>query len=357
MIKIARAVHHAHQHGILHRDLKPENILFDTRGEPHVADFGLARILGSDRRLTHSRLVPGTPEYLAPERITSRDAPSTAADIWSLGVLLYQLLAGRLPFTAESPAAVIRKIVEEEPPPLRSGQLDNRFSKEDHGKNDERGAAPDRDLAAICLKCLEKAPADRYSSAAALAEDLERWLRHESIFARPVGARERAWKWVRRHPWKTAFGLALGWGITGPLTVALAYVLLINYLRALHHVAFFEDGVVELSIRDNRGTRITRNFDAGTFRGRPRTVVLEFLDVPDDLRSNLTVRLRCDWAGLPDPARSDLLRHGSRFTLSASHRRILADFHYYFTEEGWSASELISRMSNARIRLTTVSQP
>ena len=184
MIKVARAVHHAHQRGILHRDLKPGNILLDAAGEPHVADFGLAKLLEHDSALTQSAVVLGTPSYMAPEQAEGRmKEATTAVDIYSLGAIFYELLTGRPPFTGASALDVLTQVREREPASPQSLKPEL-----------------DRDLAVICLKCLEKDPAHRYGSAEALAEELQRWLADEPIQARRTTLPERAWKWARRKP-------------------------------------------------------------------------------------------------------------------------------------------------------------
>ena len=184
LAKVARAVQHAHERGVLHRDLKPANILLDLQNEPRVVDFGLARCDHAESGFTLTGMVVGTPGYMSPEQATgqSRDL-TTVSDIFSLGTVFYELLTGRPPFDGESSVGILRRLVEEEP---------------ERPTTVMRGLDPD--LEVICLHCLEKEPGHRYPSAQALAEDLERWLRHEPILARPVRPLERLAKWARRHP-------------------------------------------------------------------------------------------------------------------------------------------------------------
>ena len=215
--KVARAVHHAHQRSVIHRDLKPANILVDAAGEPHVTDFGLARRLGTHSSLTLTGSPLGTPAYMSPEQARGEKTVTTASDIWSLGVMLYELLAGHPPFEAENVPALLRKIAEEEPEQLANYDL--RFTREtgsgaSSGKpvvnrKSEIVNQIDPDLATIALKCLEKEPARRYASAAELADDLGRWQRNEPILARRTTGWERALKWTARHPRQAAMVLAL----------------------------------------------------------------------------------------------------------------------------------------------------
>ncbi|MBA3834132.1 MAG: protein kinase [Chthoniobacterales bacterium] len=182
--KMAHTVHYAHEHGILHRDIKPGNILLDAEGEPHLTDFGLARLVETESNLTRTTEVLGTPSYVAPEQASGNNlALTSATDIYSLGAVLYQLLTGRPPFLGGTAYETVRLVLETDP---RSPRLLN--------------SNIDRDLSTICLKCLEKDPQHRYSSALALAEDLERWLRREPICARHAGFFIRGKKWLQRNP-------------------------------------------------------------------------------------------------------------------------------------------------------------
>lgn len=178
---MARAVHFAHQHNIIHRDLKPANILLGADGTLKVSDFGLARWTeGNDRTVTHQVL--GTPDYMAPEQ-ASGSRVTGSVDVWALGAILYELLTGRPPFTSDTALRTLARIANEEPVP--PSQL-----------RPECG----RDLETICLKCLEKSPSARYSSALDLANDLRAYQEGRTIVARPVGPRGRAIRWARRRP-------------------------------------------------------------------------------------------------------------------------------------------------------------
>ena len=190
--KLARTVSYAHEHGILHRDIKPGNILLDAKGEPHLTDFGLARLVETESTVTRTMEVLGTPSYMAPEQAVGNNAGVTrATDIYGLGAVLYQLLTGHPPFAGGTTFETVRLVLDTEP---RQPRLLN--------------PKVDRDLATICLKCLDKDPQRRYSSALALAEDLERWLKHEPIRGRRTGIFTGGRKWMRRNRKLVATGAA-----------------------------------------------------------------------------------------------------------------------------------------------------
>src|SRR6266550_2983564 len=239
--KVARTVHYAHEHGILHRDIKPGNILLDAKGEPLLTDFGLARLVEAESTITGTLEVLGTPSYMAPEQAVGETRKLTSAtDVYGLGAVLYQLLTGQPPFAGGTTYETIRLLRDTEPRPPRL--LNPKI---------------DRDLSTICLKCLEKDPKRRYSLALALAEDLQHWLRHESIKARRTGVFTRGRKWVRRNPSSALLAASLitlaaviGWNvwksafISHPVTNGVA-VLPFENLSPDPENAYFAEGIQE----------------------------------------------------------------------------------------------------------------
>jgi WD40 repeat protein len=217
ILQVARGVGHAHQRGILHRDLKPSNILLEDEDHPRIADFGLAYRLDGPNELTHSGLALGTPAYMAPEQGFGSGDVTTATDIWGIGAILYQLLAGRPPFLAATAMALARAVAEDDPTPPLAVR-----SRLDKTRRRIPARVFDRDLETICLKCLAKSPTSRYPTAEALADDLERCLRGHPILARPVGPLERGQRWCQRRP-RIAILVALLFlvlgvmGVGGPL--------------------------------------------------------------------------------------------------------------------------------------------
>src|SRR5437762_2532933 len=262
--KLARAVHYAHEHGILHRDIKPGNVLLDAKGEPHLTDFGLARLVETESTVTHTMEVLGTPSYMAPEQAVGNNARvAGATDIYGLGAVLYQLLTGHPPFAGGTTYETIKLLLDTEPrqPRLLNPKLD-------------------RDLSTICLKCLEKDPQRRYSSALALAEDLERWLKHEPIQARRTGVLTRGKTWVRRNPTSAllaasliALAAAAGWIVwkseltRQPLTTGIA-VLPFENLSEQKDNAVFAD-----SVQDDILTKLAKIADLKVIS---RTSVMEY---------------------------------------------------------------------------------
>jgi serine/threonine protein kinase/Tfp pilus assembly protein PilF len=239
--KLARTVHYAHEHGILHRDIKPGNILLDQNGEPHLTDFGLARLLETESTITRTLEVMGTPSYMAPEQAAGETTKlNKATDIYGLGAVFYQLLTGHPPFAGGTSWETIRLLLDTEP---RQPRLWNRKIS--------------RDLSTICLKCLEKDPQRRYSSALALAEDLEHWLKHEPIRAKRSGFLRHVGKWARRKPAiaaliasLVALAAAIGWNvwkselINRPETKGIAVLPFENLSPDLDN-AYFADGIQE----------------------------------------------------------------------------------------------------------------
>jgi WD40 repeat protein/tRNA A-37 threonylcarbamoyl transferase component Bud32 len=233
---IARAVHFAHTQGVVHRDLKPANVLLAADGTPKITDFGLAK--GADSGLTLTGAVLGTPAYMAPEQARG-DSRSVgpAADVWALGVLLYEGLTGHPPFRGAAPLDTIQQVTNSEPvPPTRL-----------------QPKVP-RDLETVCLKCLEKDPVRRYPSAVDLAEDLRRARSGEPVRARPVGIAERACRWARRNPAVAGLlGLAV-LSLVGGTAAALTFAISADAARGREAARAAAEAVAKRDAEDSRTT-------------------------------------------------------------------------------------------------------
>ena len=270
MAKVARTVHYAHEHGILHRDIKPGNILLDAKGEPHLTDFGLARLLQSESTVTHTLEVLGTPSYMAPEQAAGNKSKLTSAtDVYGVGAVLYQLLTSHPPFAGRTTYETVRSVLETEPRPPRTWNPN-----------------VDRDLSTICLKCLEKDPTRRYDSAYALAEDLERWLKHQPIRARHTGVFTRGKKWCRRNPTTAllaALLLALSTTVgvmiwksrpTPPLSTGVAVLPFVN-LSADKENEYLSDGITEdlcTALSKINGLRVPARTSSFMFKGKTEDI-------------------------------------------------------------------------------------
>jgi WD40 repeat protein len=240
MATLAEAVAHAHERGVVHRDLKPGNVLLQSSGLiPKITDFGLAKLAegnGADVSQTQTGAILGTPSYMAPEQAGAKKEIGPAADIYALGAILYELLTGRPPFVADSTLEMLVLVRNQEP--LAPSRL--------------RPKLP-RDLETICLKCLQKEPGRRYSSARALANDLRHYLAGEPIQARPVGTVERWMKWTRRRP--TVAALLVG------LVMAVSAGLMASSILWLH--AEGERGRAEMEKRQSQDRLVSLRVATG----------------------------------------------------------------------------------------------
>ena len=341
--KVARTVHYAHDHNILHRDIKPGNILLDAKGEPHLTDFGLARLVESESSVTHTLDVLGTPSYMAPEQAVGNNAAvSRATDVYGLGAVLYQLLTGHPPFAGGTTYETIKLLLDSEP---RQPRLWN--------------AKIDRDLSTICLKCLEKDPKRRYSSALALAEDLEHWLKHEPIQARHTGVFARGRKWVQRNPTSAllatsllALAAAVGWNIwkgelvRRPVTTGIA-VLPFENLSDQKENAAFADGV-----QDDILTKLAK---IGDLKVISRTSVMDY-------RGKRNLRQIGNDLGVSHVLEGSVRRAGTHLRLNAQLIETRTDTHVWAEQYDRDLNDLFAIQSeiaqkvaerlNARITAT-----
>jgi len=313
--KVTRAIQYAHRQGILHRDLKPGNILLDARGEPLVSDFGLAKWLDSSSELTRTLTIFGTPGYIAPEQA---DGPARTlmptADIYSLGAILFDLLAGRPPFLGEHALAVIRQAAEKTAPKLRSLV---------------KGA--DRDLETICARCLEREPGMRYQSADGLAEDLERWLEGRPIVARPISTPQRLWRWAKRNPVLSTASVA----IVGLITLAINWQVNSRRLAAevLHEqLAAHSIAVIPFLNLDSANADLPLAMAVG------RELESLFSHIgPATVRVSPQLSSQWTGGGIEDEVQEAAGRNNTRFVMSGTTRQFLHG--YRMSLHLWSGSD------------------
>ena len=329
LAKLARAVHYAHERGVLHRDVKPGNILLDAKGEPHLTDFGLARLAETESTVTRTTDFLGTPSYMAPEQARGRDPASagltSATDIYGLGAVFYHLVTGHPPFAGGTTYETVRLLLETDPrqPRLLNPKID-------------------RDLNTICLKCLEKDPKRRYSSALALAEDLERWLKHQPIQARHTGLLARGRKWLQRNPTSAVLvaclvvlAAAAGWIasksklVPQPVTTGIA-VLPFEDLSEQKENAVFADGV-----QDDILTKLAKIADLKVIS---RTSVMEY-------RGKRNMRQIGDALRVSHVLEGSARRNGTRVHMNAQLIDTRTDTHVWAEQYDRDLNELFAIQS------------
>ena len=231
MIDVAHAIAYAHEHGVMHRDLKPTNILLDQEGKPHLTDFGLAKLTGTDDQTTRTATVLGSPAYMAPEQAMGDSANvTTSVDIYGIGAVLYELLTGRPPFAGKTAFETLEAVVKAEPVPPRSAN-----------------PRLDQDLQTIALKCLEKDPAARYASAKDVSSELTRFLEGRPILARPVNSLVRVQRWCRRKP---------------AISSLLAALMLVTLVGFVGIISQWQTAIMERTRANINAAQATRERDA-----------------------------------------------------------------------------------------------
>lgn len=293
LVTVTRAIHYAHQRGILHRDLKPSNILLSSEGTPYIADLGLAKRISRDDSLTQPESILGTPGYMAPEQATAKSGQvSTAADVYSLGAILYEVLTGRPPHQADTPLGTLIQTQESEPSSVTTPSIHL-----------------SRDLETICLKCLRRDPRQRYGTAEALADDLERWLAGKPVLARRISIVGRLWRWCRRRPLVAA--------LAGSVLVLLIVLAVGAPLAALR---LNRERIATMQARDDAVQKLWSSClarsQAERFSGRPgrRFNSLEALRQAAAIRPSVELRneaiacmaladlrVAAEWEGFPSP--------------------------------------------------------
>lgn len=283
---VAQAVDYAHMHGVIHRDLKPGNVLLTSAGVPKVADFGLAKNLEGVEELSQSGSIVGTPGYMAPEQARGQRDIGPAADVYGLGAILYCTLTGRAPFQGATATETLMQVLQKEP--VRPSQL--------------RPGTP-VDLETICIKCLQKTPEARYPSAAALAEDVGRFLRGEPISARPISRPERVWRWCRRNPTiaiPTAAAAVLGLALMvgGPVVAGVIYTQKQSVLAAKEAAERNEMAAKEAEAKAETSAAEARAAKEEADANATEALVQQKLAV--DALKSMTFEVQRKLAGLPE---------------------------------------------------------
>ncbi|MFI5455750.1 MAG: protein kinase [Isosphaerales bacterium] len=317
---LARAMEHVHRHGIVHRDLKPANVLLTAEGVPKIADFGLAKWLDVPSGHSQSGAILGTPNYMAPEQARGEaKLTGPATDVYALGAILYEMVAGRPPFRAATPQQTVQQLLTEDPlPPSR---LQPQLS---------------RDLETVCLKCLQKEPSRRYASAGALADDLRRFLDGKPIQARPTPSWERVVKWTRRRP-----GTAAVLAVSALATVALVASTLAYNARLLRERASADAG------RD--AARTAQRQAEADFRLALDAVKRFYTEVSENKLLNVPTL---------DPLRIELLERARDFYQRiAQERPDDPDVQAEWARAGWRLAVLVSEARSVPEGISLMDQP